>query len=50
MSKSHEENVFDQTSLTFLSFLLNSKECHLLNIDYRINFHTETEFIKFTFE
>lgn len=50
MSKSHEENIFDQISLTFLSFLVNSRGCCLLNIDYQIKFCTETEYIKFMFK
>lgn len=49
MSKSHEENIFDQISLTFLSFLVSSMGCCLLNIDYQIKFCTETEYIKFMF-
>lgn len=50
MSKSHEENIFDQINLTFLSFLVNSRGCCLLNIDYQIKFCTETEYIKFMFK
>lgn len=49
MSKSYEENIFDQISLTFLSFLVNSSVCYLLNIDYQIKFCPETEYIEFMF-
>lgn len=47
MSKSYEENIFDQISLTFL---VNSRVCYLLNIDYQIKFCPETEYIKFMFK
>lgn len=50
MNKSHKEGIFDQISLTFLSFLVNSRGYYLLNIDYQIEFCMEREYIKFMFK
>lgn len=49
MSKSHKENILAQIILTFLSFLVNSTGCYLLNIDCQIKVCAETKYMKFMF-
>lgn len=49
MSKSHKENILAQIILTFLSFLVNSMGCYLLNIDCQIKVCAETKYMKFMF-